>query len=398
MLTNNWVNKLFTKFYYFVWIYNSRNLHIVNYPNLKLLQKKMTEFPKLFIPGPTYVPEHVMKNFSLPQIGHRTAELSALIETIVEGIQKILYTNNHIYTVSHAATGLWEMGIRNSVKHGILHSVNGAFSAKWASMSKECGCNTGILDYKWGQGIKLDDLDTYLSTGKYDVFAMVHNETSTGVMSPLKPIAELLRTKYPDIIWLVDAVSSMAGHRIKVDNLGIDFILSSTQKAWGLPAGFSICAISDRMIERAKSIRNKGYFFDIGAYEKYYKKKQTPTTPSIPHMYGLRYVLNQINKEGLEVRWQRHLNMADYSRKWALERGQSIFPDRGYESSTITCIRNDQEWDIKQINEKLLERGYRMDMGYGKLKGRAFRIAHMGNIMMDDLVDYLNNFDEVINV
>ena len=108
--------------------------------------------------------------------------------------------------------------------------------------------------------------------------------------------------------------------------------------------------------------------------------------------------LQEINKEGLEGRWQRHLNMADYSRKWALERGQAIFPDRVFESSTITSIRNDQEWDIKQITEKLLERGYSMDMGYGKLKGRAFRIAHMGNIMMDDLVDYLNNFDEVIFV
>jgi aspartate aminotransferase-like enzyme len=161
--------------------------------------------------------------------------------TIVKGIQKVLYTESHIYLASHAATGLWEMGIRNSVRKRILHTVNGSFSSKWATVSRECGCGVDVIDYEWGRGVKYEDIDKFLSSGKYDVFAMVHNETSTGVMSPLEPIADLMKSKYPDVIWLVDAVSSMAGHKIEVDNLGIDFILSSTQKAWGLPAGFSIC-------------------------------------------------------------------------------------------------------------------------------------------------------------
>ena len=357
----------------------------------------MESFPKLFIPGPTHVPDNVMQSLAHPQIGHRTPEFSELMLSIVEGIQKVLYTQNHIYLVSHPATGLWEMGIRNSVTKGILHSVNGSFSAKWATVSKESGYSVGILDYDWGNGIKPDDIDKFLSTGKYDVFAMVHNETSTGVMSPLEPIAELLRSKYPEVIWLVDAVSSMAGHKIEVDTLGIDLILSSTQKAWGLPAGFSVCAISDRMIEKAKLIPNKGYFLDIGIYEKYYAKMQTPSTPSIPHIFGLKYVLRQIEKEGLTNRWKRHQKMAEYTRKWALEHGQALFPEKGFESTTITCIRNKQSWDINQINDKLLARGFRMDRGYGKLRGEAFRIAHMGNIMLNDLNEYLQHFDEVLN-
>lgn len=357
----------------------------------------MQPFPKLFIPGPTHVPASVMQSLSAPQVGHRTAEFSELMSTIVTGIQKVLYTNNHVYLASHAATGLWELGIRNAVKKGILHSVNGAFSSKWAQVSGNCGCETGILDYKWGHGVKVEDVDEQLASGKYDVFAMVHNETSTGVLSPLEPIAELLKSKYPDVIWLVDAVSSMAGVKIEVDTLGIDFIMSSTQKAWGLPAGFAVCAISDRMIERSKTMPNKGYFFDVGVYEKYYAKMQTPSTPSIPHMFGLKYILEQIEKEGLENRWQRHIDMAEHTQKWAKDRGQSLFPEAGFESNTISCIRNEQQWDINRINEKLLNRGYRMDRGYGNLRGQAFRIAHMGNIFMEDLTDYLNNFDEVLN-
>ena len=357
----------------------------------------MSQFPKLFIPGPTHVSDEILQVLSTPQIGHRTPEISELIKTITQGIQNVLYTENHIYLVSHAATGLWEMGIQNSVEKGVLHAVNGSFSSKWASVSKECGHETGVLEYDWGKGVKAEDVDAQLSLGRYDVFAMVHNETSTGVCSPLEPISEMMREKYPQVIWLVDAVSSMAGVKIETDKLGIDFLLSSTQKAWGLPAGFSVCSVSDRLIELSKSIPNKGYFLDINVYEKYYEKMQTPSTPSIPHLFGLKFVLEQIEEEGLENRWVRHLENAEYTRNWANERGQSLFPETGFGSPTITCIQNDKEWDINGINEQLLERGFRMDRGYGKLRGKAFRVAHMGNVMREDLTDYLNNFDEVIN-
>ena len=357
----------------------------------------MSSFPKLFIPGPTHVPENVMQSMTSPQIGHRTPEFSELMSIIVSGIQKVLYTKNHIYLASHSGTGLWEMGIQNSVKKGILNTINGSFSSKWALVSKECGHQTGVLEYDWGKGIKARDIDKLLSTGNYDVLAMVHNETSTGVLSPLEPISEMLKSKYPDVIWLVDAVSSMAGVKIEVDKLGVDFLMASTQKAWGLPAGFSVCSVSRRLIELSKTISNKGYFLDIGAYEKYYEKMQTPSTPSIPHMYGLKYILKEIEKEGLESRWLRHIENAKFTRDWALDRGQSLFPEKGYESETITCIQNDMNWDIEKVNKKLLQKSFRMDRGYGKLRGQAFRIAHMGNVKRSDLEEYLYVFDEVLN-
>ena len=355
--------------------------------------------PKLFIPGPTHVPEDVMNALSNEQIGHRTQEFSDLFKTCVDGIQQVLYTKNRVFLASHAATGLWELGLKNSYidNNKILHAVNGAFSSKWAEVSKKCGFNFSVCNKNWGKGIHPDDIDSYLSKGGYDIFCMVHNETSTGTLSNLNHISKLMKSKYPDVIWIVDAVSSMAGIKIEVDKLGIDFIFASTQKAWGLPAGFSIASISDRLMERSKKIQNKGYFLDLEIYDKYYKKWQTPVTPSIPHLYGIKYVLSKIAEEGLENRWKRHLKSGNITREWAIDHGQDLFPESKCFSPTITCVKNIKNWPINKINEKLLQRGYRMDRGYGKLRGKAYRIAHMGNIFPDDLKKYLNEFDNVIH-
>ena len=159
------------------------------------------KFAKLFIPGPTHVSDELLEEFSNPQIGHRTPEISQIIDYVVKGVQKLLYTKNHIYLVSHAATGLWDMGTKNSVQKGVLHAVNGAFSSKWALSSEQLGLNTKRLNFEWGCGIDIDLVDKELSTGKYDVFAMVHNETSTGAMSNLDQMSSLLKSKYPDVIW-----------------------------------------------------------------------------------------------------------------------------------------------------------------------------------------------------
>ena len=147
------------------------------------------KFAKLFIPGPTHVSDELLEEFSNPQIGHRTPDISQIIDCIVKGVQKLLYTKNHIYLVSHAATGLWEMGTKNSVQKGVLHAVNGAFSSKWALSSEQLGFETKRLNFEWGSGIDIDLVDQELSTGKYDVFAMVHNETSTGAETDNKQLS-----------------------------------------------------------------------------------------------------------------------------------------------------------------------------------------------------------------
>ena len=357
----------------------------------------MSKFPKLFIPGPTHVSDEILKAFSTPQIGHRTPEISDLISEIVAGVQDLLYTKNNIYLVSHPATGLWEMAIRNCVKKKVLHCVNGAFSKKWAKVSECVGVEYDVIDYEWGKPVRAEDIQSKLNEGHYDAVAIVHNETSTGVMSDLEKIGDMMKN-FPDTCLLVDAVSSMAGVRIEVDSCGIDFIMASTQKAWGLPAGFSIACVSDKFIEKSSEITNKGYIFDVFTYEKYYSKNQTPYTPSIPHLFGLQKVLRLIKKEGLENRWRRHKEMARFTREWAISKGQSLYAEKGFESETVTSIRNDMNWDINKLNDLLLLKGFRMDRGYGSLRGKVFRISHMGNIFMEDLEEYIEKFEECLNV
>ncbi len=353
-------------------------------------------FPKLFIPGPTQVDEATLKAIAQPQVGHRTAEFSELMEQVVTGLQQVLNTSGRVFLFSNPATGVWEAAVRNSVKKGALNCVNGAFSAKWHTVTKACGLPCEVLEKDWGLAIKPGDVDRALASGKFDAVTLVHNETSTGVMSPLEDIAALMAEKYPDVLLHVDAVSSMAGVEIKVDDWHLDTCFASVQKAWGLPAGFTVCAVSERAMERSREMTGKGYYLDFEVMDKFHQKMQTPSTPSLPHMFGLVKILDDIERETLPGRYARHREMAAYARKWALDHGQGLFPERGYESVTMTAVRNVQEWPVQQIFEALEERGYRMDRGYGKLRGQVFRIAHMGSVMPDDLEDYLRTFDEIL--
>lgn len=352
-------------------------------------------YPKLFIPGPTPVADDTLAAMAKPQVGHRTAEFSELWSEVTEGLEKVLGAAK-VYQFSNPATGCWEAAVRNTVQNRCLNLVNGAFSAKWHTVTEACGLSCDALEKKWGLAVHSEEVDEALSSGKYDVVTLVHCETSTGVLSPLEEIAGMMSDKYPDVFLHVDAVSSMMGVEIKVDDWKLDTCFASMQKAWGLPAGFSVCAVSERTLERSEQMKGKGYYLDFMVYEKFYQKKQTPATPSIPHMHGLQKVLADIEKEGLAARFKRHLEMSEIAREWVHRHGQERFAEKGYASPTITSVRNVQDWDVQQLFEDLEELGYRMDRGYGKLRGEAFRIAHMGSVMPDDLESFLGTFDHAL--
>ena len=191
-------------------------------------------------------------------------------------------------------------------------------------------------------------------------------------------------------------VSSMSSVKIEVDKLGIDVALASVQKGWALPPGFSICSVSDRTLDISAKCKNKGLYFDFIVLEKYAKRSQTPSTPSIPHMYGLKRQLERIFAEGIENRFQRHCDLADRVRNWALDR-MELFAELGYESTTLTCIKNTNEIDINDFQKRLFEKGYMISGGYGPLKDKTFRISHMGDIMLTDIEELLSVMDETLN-
>lgn len=218
-------------------------------------------------------------------------------------------------------------------------------------------------------------------------------------MNDLEAISKVIR-KYPEVIFCVDAVSSAGGSKIEVDKLNIDICITSSQKALGLPPGIAICTFSERARERSEKVKFRGTYLDLLALYKYIKKKgyQYPSTPSISHMYALDYQLDYIlNVEGLENRFNRHIEMAKIVREWA-EKYFEIYPENGYYSNTLTTIKNNKNIDIGALNKELGKRGFQISNGYGKLKDKTFRIAHMADCQVKDIKELLSNINEILEL
>ena len=354
-------------------------------------------YKKLFIPGPTHVTDANLQAMATPMIGHRSAEYKALQADVLPKVQTLLYTKNRVILSASSSTGLMEGAVRCFVAKKCLNTVCGAFSKRWHEITLANGKAADKLEVPMGQAITAEMVDEALSSGEYDAITVVHNETSTGVMNPLAEISVVVR-KYPDVLLLVDAVSSMAGAKIEVDKLGLDVCLAGVQKCFALPPGLAVASVSQRSLDRAKDIPNRGYYLDFVDLVKYLDERgQTPATPAISHIYALNAQMDSILAEGLENRWQRHLDMAEYVRGWA-RRHFALYSDEKYLSPTVTNVHNTRGISVAGLNKQLGERGAMISNGYGSLKETCFRIAHMGDLTMADLEWLTGQIDDILNL
>jgi aspartate aminotransferase-like enzyme len=350
---------------------------------------------KLFIPGPTEVRPEILDVLKTPMIGHRSKDFSKLLEEVTPKVQKLFYTEGRAYLSTSSSTGVMEAAVRNCVKKKCLCCVCGAFSDRWEKITKANGKETERLEVDWGHAIKPEMVDDLLKKGDFDAITLVHNETSTGVMNPLEAIAEVMR-KYPDVSFLVDTVSSLGGVKIEVDSLGIDVCLAGVQKTLALPPGLTVFSVSEKALRKAKEVEARGYYFDFLVFEKYYADKmQTPTTPVITLIYGLNRQMDDILAEGLEQRFARHKEMADFTRAWA-KKNFDLFAEEGYRSQTLTTVMNTRGISVTELNQELGKRGVTIANGYGKLKEKTFRIGHMGNVTVDEIKELLSWIDEIV--
>jgi len=355
------------------------------------------KFPRLYIPGPIDVLPEVLAELSKPPIGHRHTDCYELQEELVSAMRRILFAEKcEIVLAASSSTGLMEAAIRNCVRDKCLNVVNGAFAKRFADITVLNGKKNGILEVPWGKAATPDQLENALSSDNYDAVSMVHNETSTGVLQPLYEYSTVMK-KFDNVCWLVDSVSGALGHKVEVDKLGIDVLLFGVQKAAGLPPGLAIASVSEKAMEKAKIVENRGYYFDFLMWKKYADKNQSPATPVLPLWYGLRKIIEIIDKEGLENRFERHRVMADLVRSWT-KKNFSLFADEQYASNTLTTINNTRNLDFTKVKQKLLERNYLFATGYGKIKNEVFRIAHMGDRKPEDLKVYLENLEDVMNL
>ena len=349
---------------------------------------------RLFIPGPTEVLEDVRRELARPPIGHRSEEATLLGERVIRALQKLLKTESPIFLSTSSSTGFMEGVARNGSKKRFLGASCGAFGDRWTEICRVNGKEVDPLEAEWGKAIRPEDVRRALKTGRYDAVLLTHNETSTGVLNPLPEIAAVCR-EFPDVFLFVDAVSSMAAVDMDFDALGLDGLLAGVQKALAVSPGFAVMAVSLRAIERAKGIENRGFYFDFVRHYDSFQKRQGITTPSTPHLYALDRQLVRILDETMPVREARHRAMAERTRAWARERF-ALFPEEGYESITLTAIRNTRTIDVGGLNKELAKRGAVIGNGYGRLKNVTFRIAHMGEIRLEEIEELLGWIDDIL--
>lgn len=321
-------------------------------------------------------------------IGHRMPECADLIGRIHPRLQEVFFTEKRVLISASTGTGFMEGAVRNSVRHKVLNCVNGAFSDRMREITEANGKANEVLAVEWGQAVRPEIVAERLAGGDFDAVTVAHNETSTGVASPIGEIAKAVRSlpHGEEITIIVDAVSSLGGARLEFDAWDLDVLFSSSQKAFALPPGLAFCAVSDRAMEKAKSIPDRGYYFDFLTLEKYLLRNQTPATSAISLLYALDRQLDDMLAEGLEARFARHLAMRDRTLAWARECGFTIFAAAGYESPTVTCVNNNLEIDVPALNSYLRQRDMIISNGYGsRLKNKTFRIAHMGDLQMGDM-------------
>jgi aspartate aminotransferase-like enzyme len=350
---------------------------------------------KLFIPGPVEVSEKTWAAFSRPMIGHRSQAFRDLYRSIHPRLQTLFGTKQPVFLSTSSAWGVMEASIRNLVSRRVLNCMCGAFSDKWLDVSRRCGKQAEPLQVDWGRHIDPAVLEEKLATGDFDTVTLIHNETSTGVMNPLDEICAVVR-KYPEVALVVDTVSSFSAVPIPMDDLGIDVLLTGSQKALALPPGFSLFAVSEKGFARAEQQKDRGYYFDFLEFKKNQENDMTPTTPSIAHIHALESKLDDIFAEGLTNRFERHARTNALVHDWVRRRGFGFFADEGYRSKSLTCVKNSRGIDVPKLARDLRERHHLIiDPGYGKIKGQTFRLSNMGDETEETVSHLLACLDDV---
>ncbi|MBU0705141.1 MAG: alanine--glyoxylate aminotransferase family protein [Chloroflexi bacterium] len=354
-------------------------------------------YKKLFIPGPTHVRDEILQAQAAPMLGHRSQEYADLQAEVTLKLQQMLYTQQRVYLYACSSTGMMEGSVRQASTRRILNTICGAFSKRWHQLTAANGIPCDKIAVEMGQAITPEMVDEALSQGDYDAITIVLNETSTGLMNPVKEIAALVRAKYPDVLILVDAVSGMAGVKIEFDAWGLDVCLAGVQKCFALPPGLTVCAVSDRARERALQVEYPGYYFTYEQMDKKYEKHQTPATPAISLIQALNRQMDDTLAEGLENHWKRHQEMAAFVQDWA-RRYFALYSDERYLSPTVTNIENTRGISVADLNKELGKRGATISNGYGDLKEKCFRIAHMGDLTVYDLKWLTGQIEDILGL
>ena len=337
-------------------------------------------FGKFFLPGPTDVHPDVLAAMARPMIGHRSSAMEDLLKRTAPKLQQLARTSRTVMVGTTSATGFMEMAVRSGVRKRALSIVNGSFSGRFAELVTACDKECVRLEVPLGGFVEPDQLrDALKQNPGVDAVTLAHSETSTGVLQDLPGLSRVVH-EFPDVLFLVDAVTSMAGSPVETDAWDLDFVFTGSQKALALPPGLAVGVASPRMLERAKTLPSRGLYFDLVTFEKASAKFQPTNTPAISLFYALDVQLGRIEAEGgIEARWKRHDAMRQTTERWAQRTGLTYLPPEGRRSWTVSCIQMPAGRISKDLVAAVKKEGWVIGSGYGGVKDTTFRIGHMGD-------------------
>jgi len=312
-------------------------------------------------------------------------------------LQRFLGTNNEVFLFTSTGTGFMEASVRNCVNKKMLCCICGSFGKRYAEVATANGKQVETLEVPLGEPILPDLLDKKLSKSKdVEAVSITHNETSMGLINPLKQLAEVAKSHGKMVF--VDAVSSMGGTEITVDKWGLDVCFSSSQKCFGVPPGLGMGSVSLDALKKSETARDKGWYFDFKVWEKHQKKQGTPMTSVIPQIVGLNTILKMIDARGGK-KWffslyaERNRRIREGVRKLGL----TMFPKSGYESPTVNCVNSPEGINGVTVYEQMREKGFELAKGYGTVQNLTFRIGNMGYIESSDIDSMLGALEVVLD-
>jgi len=351
----------------------------------------MTFQTQLRIPGPTPLPDRVMRSMNRPMIDHRGQEFAAILAEITAGARRVFKTRNDLLLLTSSGTGGLESAVANLVSPGdeVVVALCGNFGERFAALAAAYGAEVVRLEFEWGRPVDPDDLAVVLERHpKAQVVLLTHNETSTGLTNPLRELAGVARKAGRLVV--VDGVSSISSIDIETDAWGIDVAVSGSQKGWMAPPGLALVSVSERAWEHQAKARSPRFYFDWKEAKAWAEKGMTPFTPAVAVAFALQEGLHMLEEEGLAAVYERHARLARATQAGLQALGFHLFAQEGYRSNTVTSAVPPQGLDVAALR-KLLDTKYGVVIagGQGKMTGKMVRVGHLGAVAEGDVVQVI---------
>jgi len=352
--------------------------------------------PNLRIPGPTALPPSVREAGARQMINHRGPEFAAMLGRIVEGMKPYFGTTQDVAMITTAGSGGLEAAIVNTLSPGdrVLGVSIGSFGDRFAKIAGIYGADVTRLDAEWGYAAAADEIRERLRTmPDAKAVLLTHNETSTGVMNPVAELAAAIREETPDALILVDSVSGLGAVPFRMDEWGVDLVVTGSQKAWMAAPGLAMIAASERGWAAMETARMPRFYLDLRAHRDAANDGQTPFTPAIAVVYQVDEGLRLMAAEGAEGIFARHEACAAATRAGLAALGFELFADARHASKTVTAANVPDDLDWKAFNAEVKRRGVVLAGGQGKLTGKIFRLGHLGSVTLEEILGALSTLE-----